>query len=140
MVSDWIEVKSFSGEGYQPLVSYGSWRVAVLRFLKDLEPENLTTMERHALTDEVFVLIQGKAMLILGGNADHASVVVPYEMKIGDVFNVKKNTWHTIVVSHDVHIMIVENDDTCDTNSEICHLSDKVQLMILTQAQNFLAA
>ncbi len=64
-----LEIRDYEGEGYQPLVDFGAWRVAILRFLDGLQPERQGTMERHMETDEVFVLTKGKGMLIMGGNA-----------------------------------------------------------------------
>ena len=135
-----MEVRDYQGKGYSPLVSYGEWRVAVLRYLDELEPARINTMERHLETDEVFILVHGKAMLILGGNNNHVDQLTSYVLEIGKINNVKKNTWHTISLSPDAHIIIVENDNTEKVNSEYCSLSQNLQHATCRLATDFLAS
>lgn len=135
-----MEVRDYQGKGYSPLVSYGEWRVAVLRYLDELEPARINTMERHLETDEVFILVHGKAMLILGGNNNHVDQLTSYVLEIGKINNVKKNTWHTISLSPDAHIIIVENDNTEKVNSEYCSLSQNLQHATFRLATDFLAS
>jgi len=97
-----FEVKQFSGEGYKPLVAFGTWRVAVLRYMDELHPDKLDEMERHTATDEVFLLTQGKAMLVLGGNHAEVGEILPVAMNPGEIYNVKQNTWHTDVYKRQV--------------------------------------
>lgn len=138
MTTDLIEIRNFNGFGYQAQVSYGAWRVAVLRYLDELKIENIRTMERHIATDEVFILMFGKAMLILGGNDNFISDFHSVTMNIGEIYNVKKNTWHTVILSEDAHIIIVENDDTSKDNSETCVLTEKLSREIQVQGNQFL--
>lgn len=87
MTSALVDVRRFSGEGYQPLAAYQTWRVAALRHAVDMEPASLVRMERHTSTDEVFALVSGRAMLILGGNGPgvdtlSTSVLQPGKRKV----------------------------------------------------------
>lgn len=138
MKTELIEIKNYNGFGYQSLVSHGAWRVAVLRYLDELNIENINTMERHTATDEVFILTFGKAMLILGGNDANISEFQPVTMNIGEIYNIKKNTWHTVIMSKDAHIVIVENDDTNKENSETCLLNEILSREIQVQGNQFL--
>jgi ureidoglycolate hydrolase len=133
-----IEVKAFEGEGFQPLVTYGSWRVAALRYLDELAPDRIDSMERHTATDEVFILVRGNGMLIVGGNGKVVLDPQTIEMKIGDIYNVKKNTWHTIVLSRDAKVIIVENEDTGKDNSNFHLLDHKLQDSLQLSAREFL--
>ena len=63
------------------------------------------------LTDEVFVLLEGQAVLYVEDQK--------YSMEIGTLYNVKQGTWHHIVVSEDATVMVVENSNTCAENTEI---------------------
>lgn len=132
-----LEIRDYHGLGFRPLVHYGSWRVAALRYLDELHPEKIRSMEKHTATDEVFILIRGKAMLLLRSNDDEFSRIKVYEMQIGEVCNIKQNTWHTILLSRDAHIIIVENDDTGIQNSEFRALSDDDREMIRLLALGF---
>lgn len=48
-----LEVSSFKGEGYLPLIDFESWRVAELRYIDELEPDKIDNMQKHNETDEV---------------------------------------------------------------------------------------
>lgn len=65
MKKEWIDVCSYDGEGYLPLITYQSWRVAELRYCEELEVKNLDKMQKHDETDEVFVLLAGRMILYL---------------------------------------------------------------------------
>ncbi len=139
MLTDFYEVQRYEGSGYKPLISFGAWRVAILRFLDELKPERISSMERHLSTDEVFILIQGKALLFIGGNNFKVDEIHPVEIHIGEVCDVKKATWHTLVLSEDAQIIIVENDDTNVENSEIIQLHEKSRSIICEIAKDFLS-
>jgi hypothetical protein len=64
-----LEIREYHDEGYRPLIYFGAWRVAILRWIETTQPENIAYMERHTQTDEVFILLEGRATLILGGNS-----------------------------------------------------------------------
>ncbi len=138
MLTDYYEIQRYEGSGYKPLISFGAWRVAVLRYLDELKPENIFSMERHLCTDEVFILIQGKALLFVGGNNSKVDEIHPIEILIGEVCNVKKASWHTLVLSEDAQIIIVENDDTNKENSETTRLDEKNRSIICEIAKDFL--
>ncbi|PKN86371.1 MAG: hypothetical protein CVU46_08025 [Chloroflexi bacterium HGW-Chloroflexi-8] len=138
MKTELVEIKNYEGFGYQSLVTHGSWRVAVLRYLEELNIANIHSMERHTGTDEVFILTFGKAMLIIGGDDSLISEFQPVIMSIGNIYNVKKNTWHTVIMSKDAHIVIVENDDTNGENSETCLLTEVLRREIQLQGNRFL--
>jgi ureidoglycolate hydrolase len=124
-VNDLIEIKCYDGKGYQPLIDFGSWRVAILRWEEASLPGNIGFMERHTQTDEVFVLLGGKATLILGGKGANIEGIFSQVMEMGEVYNVKQHVWHTVILSRDASILIMENQDTGFENSEYCNLSKK---------------
>jgi ureidoglycolate hydrolase len=130
-----LEIRVHEGEGFKPLVSFGSWRVAILRFLDELEPERIDSMERHTETDEVFVLLCGQGMLILGGSCAQVEGITPQVMEIGKIYNVKRNAWHTILLSRNAEVLLVENEDTGERNSEYAGLSTEQRGSILRIAQ-----
>lgn len=113
-----LEVREYDGVGYQPLISFGGWRVAMLRYLDSLHPERNTTMERHLETDEVWVLLCGRGVLLLGGSGAAVDTVISQDMEVGKVYNVKRHAWHTALLSEDASVLLVENDDTHEQNTE----------------------
>ncbi len=118
-----LEIRWHEGEGYQPLVEHGSWRVAILRFENGLLRGQQSSMERHTETDEVFVLTQGEGTIILGGNGHEIGALAIQRMEIGKIYNIKCGAWHTLSLSRDASLVIVENRDTTEANSEYVELT-----------------
>lgn len=110
MNNDGIEILDFTGEGYSRVMTYGAWRVAMINYSERFEEKNLCMLERHLLTDEVFVLLEGEAIL--------ASDSCRYQMEKHKIYNVRKGAWHAIAVSKDAKVLIVENQETGKENSE----------------------
>jgi len=112
-----LEIREYGGEGYQPLIDFNAWRVAILRYHPELLPHNINAMQRHDETDEVFVLLAGRCVLFLGEGADQITGIVAVNMEPLKLYNIKRGTWHTHTLNRDASVLIVENQDTTLANS-----------------------
>ncbi len=119
-----LEIKTYNEEGYRPVIDYDSWRVAVLNYCDELLPENITKMQRHDETDEVFVLLKGSCILFLGEGEDEITDIYAQPMEPLKLYNIKRSVWHTHTLSEDAMVLIVENKDTTDANSPEIDLKD----------------
>lgn len=117
MNRDFIEVSEYIEEGYKPVVDYKTWRVAVLNYIDELLPSQITTMQKHNETDEIFVLLSGKCILFSGGNSAEIGEVEAINLEPLKIYNVKRSVWHTHTLSEGASVLIVENVDTGDHNS-----------------------
>ncbi|HVN52990.1 MAG TPA: hypothetical protein VMT46_01575 [Anaerolineaceae bacterium] len=125
-----IEIREYDGEGYLPLVDYQSWRVAILRYIDELLPERIDTMERHDETDEVFVLLAGRCLLFIGepgSDPDGVERIHPVDMQALRLYNIKKGCFHTHTLDEAATVLIVENRDTTAENSTQVTLSEEQQ-------------
>ena len=109
-----LEIREYTGEGYRRAVEYKTWTVAFLNWCPEYEKN--TFIEAHTKTDEVFVLLTGKATLYIGRERE------PVEMEPCKCYNVTAGTFHNIVVSRDARVLVAENSDTCDANTEFIYL------------------
>ena len=109
---DGLDIIQYTGEGYKPMVDFESWRVAFLRYAERFDRANIHRLERHMMTDEVFVLLEGEASLLIGENAQEIS------LEKNKLYNVKKAVWHGVIVSKDALLLIVENANTGLDNTE----------------------
>jgi hypothetical protein len=123
MKQEYIDITSYSGDGYRPMIDFEHWRVAVLRYCEELEIQNLKTMQKHDETDEVFVLLEGNCMLFTGGKGEEINDIDGVAMEPLRLYNIKKGTWHTHTLSKASTVLIVENQDTSDVNSPTLKLS-----------------
>jgi ureidoglycolate hydrolase len=129
-----LEIHEFNGFGYKPLIDYGAWRVAILRYIDELIPERIEQVERHNETDEVFVLLAGQAVLFMGEGETNVVELHTQVMEPGKLYNVKRGAWHTVVMSRDTSILLVENFDTSSKNSDYAPLSKDLRRVIIETA------
>lgn len=111
-----LEILTPSEKGYKRTVEFEKWLVATMTASPDYKEENLKYLERHLESDEVFILMDGEATLLIGLE----KTKVPMEKF--KVYNVKKNTWHAIFMNDDAKIIIVENANTGMETSELYNL------------------
>src|SRR5512140_271529 len=130
-----IEIREYTGPGYQPVIDFQTWRVAILNYLDEIHPAKLGAMERHNETDEVFVLVKGQCILFRGEGRNGIEKIVPQVLEPGKIYNVKKSVWHTVIVSEDGSVLIVENQDTRKENSDYVPLLAEQQRDILATTQ-----
>lgn len=107
-----MEIVEYAGDGYRRMVDGPKWTVASLNYAARFDEANFSILERHLLTDEVFVLLTGKATLVIGEECKR----VPMEPI--KAYNVKAGEWHHIFVEPDTRVLVIENSDTSKENSE----------------------
>ena len=103
-----IKVGVHKDAGFKVMIESGEWKVGMLHYSERFS--RFSEMERHMLTDEVFVLVSGKATLYTESEA--------VEMEQGPVYTVPVGVWHHIVVSEDANVIVVENRNTSIENTE----------------------
>ena len=135
MENNLIEIREFNGEGYRPLVDFQTWRVAILNYLDEIHPARQERVERHMQTDEVFVLLKGRAVLFLGAGEAGPASLEACVLEAGKIYNVKRAVWHTVVMTRDGSVLIVENQDTGRANSQYSPLSPGQKEKILSTAR-----
>lgn len=129
-----LEINEYAGPGYQPLVDYGAWRVALLCYIDELLPERLAAMQRHDETDEVFVLLGGRCLLFIGEGDATVSEIHAVDMQPFKTYNIKRGVWHTHTLDQQAAVLIIENRDTTLDNSPQVALNEaqRHQLVNLT--------
>lgn len=103
-----IDEHTFEGKGYHPFLITDRWQVAYLNYAEAESLEQIEKLDIHHQTDEVFVLLQGKAALI-GASVTDQNITY-------DVVNMQPGS----------QVLIIENNDT--------HLND-FEFFELTESQ-----
>lgn len=129
-----LDIRKYADEGYKPLIDYGEWRVAILRYIEELLPKNIRKMQRHDETDEVFVLLEGNCILFIGEGNEKITKIHAQDMEPLKLYNVKRSCWHTHTLAKGTSVLIIENRDTGDHNSPEIELDfdQKASLLTLT--------
>lgn len=107
-----IEILQHTGSGYNPFLITKNWQVAQLNYQPEQALKNITKLERHMRTDEVFILVKGRARLIDGGDGETPVKHRMLPMKKGLVYKVPAGFWHNIVMSKKAKVLIVEESNT----------------------------
>ncbi len=130
-----LQVFVHEGAGYRPLVYSQDWMVALLNYEDIMEPEKATEIERHLQTDEVFILLRGRAAFYLV--VDDGPLQV-FEMQPGVVYNVTRGTWHNLLTTQEAALAIVEKRDTDLTDTQTRLLSADERQTMLKQLPGWL--
>ena len=133
MNEELVQIQEYSGEGYKPLIDYDTWRVAILRFIDELRPENIEHLECHLETDEVFVLLAGQCTLFIGtpDNDDDLGIEA-IRMEPLKLYNIRQGVYHSHTLSQDASVLIVENRDTAASNSQRAKLTKAQKTQIIS--------
>jgi len=126
-----VDIYEYQDEGYMPLVVFESWRVAILRYLDALRPENIESLESHLETDEVFVLLKGQCVLYIGSLVGEAiNEIDMIMMEPLKLYNIRKGVYHSHSLSRDASVLVIENQNTTDKNSRKIRLTDSQRAKI----------
>ncbi|MEM9141670.1 MAG: hypothetical protein AAGA86_01700 [Bacteroidota bacterium] len=107
-----IERYTVTEEGYHPFLIQDGWQVAQLNYMEAQDIQNIHRLDVHHHTDEVFVLLQGDAVLIgavLHGDVPTFSVE---RMQPKITYNIPKDSWHNIAMRPGSEVLIVEKSNT----------------------------
>ena len=91
MNSHLIEVSGFDAVGDAPVVDFQTWRVAMLNYIDELEPNKIDNFQCHNETDEVFVLLSGKCILFCAEVDDSNKIIdiISWNLQPNKTYNVK---------------------------------------------------
>ena len=121
------------GTGFAPVMDFAGWRVAISRGRPDSSPAKFQRVQRHNETNEVFILTQGQAqMVVMAGDMPPTQAHV-FQMQPNVVYNVQQGVWHSSFLSPDAHIVIFERADTGSDNSDTFELDADTIATILRQ-------
>lgn len=120
-----VEQIDFPEADYLPLKDFEGWRVAVLKYCENTKLEQISWMQKHLETDEVFVLLQGHCTLLLAGDEDTPQSVKLIEMEPHKLYNIKKGYWHNHILDELGEVLIVENRNTSDDNSPTYYMNEE---------------
>lgn len=111
-----IESFSIKEEGYHPFLIKEGWQMAQLNYTDSQHISQITQLDVHRKTDEVFVLLEGRAVLIVAAIKDSIPHFEIELMEANKVYNIPKDVWHNIAMEQGSEVIIAEKSDT--------HLSD----------------
>ena len=113
----------FSGEGMHRVFENEKWTVGIKNWKPANDITGIDNLERHNLTDELFVLIAGKCTLVSAEEIDGKMVFSRTVMEPNKVYNIPATLWHNTVTQKDTKMILIEDSGTSMENSDIYPLS-----------------
>lgn len=122
-----IETYIHSGPGYEPFIIRKGWQVAQLNFLPEQRAAQINRVERHAHTDEVFILFRGESILVAAEEGAEGLLFNAERMEPGVTYNIPAGVWHNIVMMPGDLVIIVEKDNTHRSDVEYRNFTSREQ-------------
>lgn len=126
-----IQVYQYSGEGLEKSYQNSEWLVGIKNYKPASDAENMDSLERHLLTDELFIpLTEGNRIVTFEAEADRLEI---QPMAACSVYCVPKGVWHNVLMPQNGKLALVERPDTGMENSETLKLSESQRASLRQQ-------
>lgn len=124
-------------KGYHPFIIEDGWQLAKLNYTEEQHINNISHLDVHLETDEVFVAIAGKAVLIAAEIVNNEPQFELEPMTINQIYNIPKGVWHNIAMEEGSEVLIAEKSNTHIADFEHLALSDskRKELEILVKGK-----
>lgn len=118
-----IESRGHEGEGLSRVYENDRWMVAVKNWKPANDIEGIDCLERHNETDELFVLLAGRCVLLSGTERPGGGLdIQAVPMEPGRLYEIPRGLLHNTVTRRDTKLLLVEAPDTSMANSEVLNL------------------
>lgn len=109
-----------SRPGFEPVVTTDRFKCAFLTHGEGFTYGQVWELKRHNKTDEVFVLLSGKATMLILENDQFTET----PLELNKSYNVSTGTWHYLAASQDAVVFVTESSDTSKANTDVLTLSE----------------
>lgn len=122
-----IQIFDTNAPGFHPVLLFEGWKVAVFNDADIWKEDKISYLQKHNLSDEVFILLWGECTLIVS-EEEMPRTIYAVRMHLGKIYNIPKGIWHSHVLSEGAKVVVVENSDTSPENSPKTAFPYPVQL------------
>ncbi|MBR0162125.1 MAG: cupin [Oscillospiraceae bacterium] len=134
------EIFENNAEGIKVVYKNDEWSVSIKNWKPDNDIAGVEKLEIHHTSDEQFVLVAGKALLITADEKDGVFVNIELTpMEIGKVAHVGKEQWFYSITQKDSKIVYVQRADCSMDNSEIKYMTPAQVKAVQEEAKKLLA-
>lgn len=119
-----IQKYEFNGEGMTRVFENEKWMVGIKNWKPANDITGLNCLERHNKTDELFILLAGKCVLLFANEVNGELVIEAETMEPMKVYNIPATLWHNTVTTKETKLILVEDSSTSMENSNILDLNE----------------
>jgi mannose-6-phosphate isomerase-like protein (cupin superfamily) len=121
-----VQQYTHKGEGFLRQYENSEWTIAIKNHTKASGEEYVKHLEKHLETDEFFILLQGKCIMISAAEENDGLKFEFIDMQIGTLYMIPQDLWHNTITYEDTKLVVVENANTSWDNSEKQHLKKEL--------------
>lgn len=132
------DIYAYDGIGIECVYKNDEWLVCIKNWKPDNDIDGIHRLEVHLETDEQFILVNGKAILLVADRKEDKFDIDLIEMEIGKVYNVPKDTWFYTIVQKDSKLAYVQHANTTEANSKYCEMSESELASVKERARKIL--
>lgn len=114
----YAEIYSHEAEGIQCVFDNKKWVVCIKNWKPNNDAAQIEYLEIHHETDEQFILVEGKALLLAASRSARGFDIQVIPMERGKVYNVPQETWFNTITRRDTKLVYVQDAGTTGDNSE----------------------
>ena len=104
-----IDSFSIKAKGYHPFLIKDGWQFARLNYTHEQHIDQITHLDAHLKTDEIFALIAERAMLNAATIRNGTPVFERELMAINKIYNIPQGVWHKIAMEPGRAVIIAES-------------------------------
>ncbi len=118
------DIFSYEGEGIQCVYDNRNWVMCIKNWKPNNDIDQIQYLEVHHATDEQFVLLKGKAVLLAASRENDAFRIDVIPMEPCKVYNIPRETWFNTITQKDTKLVYVQDAGTTAENSEYCDMTE----------------
>lgn len=107
--------------GFCPIIRNSNFLCAFITPSAAYSFGKVSEMKRHNDTDEVFVLLEGSAVLITKDDIKEKCQVT--NLSLGTAYTVKAGTWHYLALSNNGKVFVTESGNIDPKNTDVANVS-----------------
>lgn len=134
----YAEIYSHEAEGIQCVFDNKKWVVCIKNWKPNNDIDQIQYLEIHHATDEQFILVEGKALLLAASRGEQGFDIQVIPMERGKVYNVPQDTWFNTITQKDTKLVYVQDAGTTGENSEYQDMTEKELEYVRQTAQGLL--
>ena len=134
----YAEIYSHEAEGTQCVFDNKKWVVCIKNWKPNNDIDQIQYLEIHHATDEQFILVEGKALLLAASRGEQGFDIQVIPMERGKVYNVPQDTWFNTITQKDTKLVYVQDAGTTGENSEYQDMTEKELEYVRQTAQGLL--
>lgn len=113
--------------GFQPQLRNEHFLCAFITYDKQYSYGRVAAVKRHMTSQEVFVLLQGSATLLVADGSLKKREIVTLQPQTA--YCVEAGTWHYLAISEDARLFVTESNDVTAQNTETMYLEEPYEIL-----------